>query len=153
MDKNIKQKYKLNESINLIEQVFIPKSEKELISELNKIKNNKVIKKSRFQNIPEWKFPKYIEAFDPILIDQDRKAMRSTMWNYAGIIRTSKGLERANADLSYFAHRIFHFYQAAKLDRSIIELRNAIVSSQIIIKAAIHNDKSLGCHYIQEDKK
>jgi L-aspartate oxidase len=79
--------------------------------------------------------------------------MKSTMWNYAGIIRTPKGLDRANADLSYFAHRIFSFYHTAKLNRSIIELRNAIVSSQIIVKATIHNNKSIGCHYIKEDKK
>ena len=138
-------------SVSLLEGLYWGKKSASDISE--KIKNNHIIKKSRFQNIPDWKFPKFIEEFDPILIAQDRNAMKSTMWNYAGIIRTPKGLDRANADLSYFAHRIFRFYQGAKLDRIIIELRNAIVSSQIIVRAAIHNDKSLGCHYIQEDKK
>ena len=74
-----------------------------------------------------------------------------TMWNYAGIIRTPKGLERAKADLGYTAHRIFRFYREAKLNKSIIELRNAIVNSQIIVNAAIHNNRSMGCHYIKKD--
>ncbi|MBN1216114.1 MAG: FAD-binding protein, partial [Candidatus Lokiarchaeota archaeon] len=139
-------------SVSLLEGLFWGKNA--ALDILNKInKDNNVIKKFRFQNIPDWQFPKYKEKFDPILMDQDRNAIKSTMWNYAGIIRTLKGLERANADLSYFAHRIFRFYQEAKLDRSIIELRNSIVSSQIIVKAAIHNNKSLGCHYIQEEKR
>lgn len=138
-------------SVSLLEGLYWGKKAALDISE--NIKSNRLINKSRFKNIPDWKFPKYIEEFDPILIDQDKIAIKSTMWNYAGIIRTRKGLDRANADLGYFAHRIFSFYQAAKLDRSIIELRNAIVSSQIIVRAAIHNNKSLGCHYINEDKK
>ena len=71
------------------------------------------------------------------------------MWNYAGIIRTRKGLERAASDLNYYAHRIFKFYKEAKLNRDIIELRNAIITAQIIVEQAIHNDKSIGCHYIK----
>ncbi len=139
-------------SVSLLEGLFWGK--RAALDIINKLKvNNNIIEKSRFKKIPDWKLPKYIEKFDPILIDQDRKAIQSTMWNYTGIIRTIKGLERADADLSYFAHRIFRFYQEANLDRSIIELRNAIVSSQLIIKAAIHNNKSLGCHFIKMDKR
>ncbi|MCK4795999.1 MAG: L-aspartate oxidase [Spirochaetes bacterium] len=109
------------------------------------------IEKKRFDKIPDWQLPQYFEEFDSILINQDWQVIKLTMWNYAGIIRTPKGLERAKADLDYYAHRIFRFYKEAKLNRSIIELRNAIVSSQIIVNAAIHNTKSLGCHFIKEE--
>ena len=118
-----------------------------------KINNNIKVENKRFKSIPDWHLPKYMEEFDPILINQDFQAIKLTMWNYAGIIRTEKGLERARADLDYYAHRIFRFYKEAKLDRNIIELRNAIVSSQIIVNSAIHNKKSLGCHYVTKDKK
>ncbi len=104
----------------------------------------------RLNNIPDWKVPENVEEFDPILIFQDWKAIKLTMWNYAGIIRTRKGLERASADLNYYAHRIFKFYKEAKLNRDIIELRNAIITAQIIVEQAIHNDKSLGGHFIRE---
>ncbi len=117
------------------------------------VKSNEVIDKKRFKHIPDWEAPASSEEFDPLLINQDWQVIKSTMWNYAGIIRTEKGLERARADLSYYAHRIFKFYKEAKLNKSIIELRNAIVSSQIIVDSALHNKKSLGCHYIKRIKK
>jgi L-aspartate oxidase len=76
------------------------------------------------------------------------KAIQLTMWNYAGIIRTSKGLARAQADLDYYAHRILKFYKSAEINKEIIELRNAVVSSQLIVTAALKNSRSVGCHYI-----
>ncbi len=109
------------------------------------------IEKSRFTSIPFWKEPSQTFQFDPLLIKQDLTNIQMTMWNYAGIIRTKKGLERALADLNYFAHRIFQFYKESKLNRNIIELRNSVVSAQIIVNAALHNRKSIGCHYIKDD--
>ncbi len=103
----------------------------------------------RVGKIPDWKDPKRNQDFDPLLVDQDMKAIQLTMWNYAGIIRTRKGLERAKADLDYYSHRIIKFYQEAKLNTGIIELRNAAVCSSLIVGAAIRNKKSTGCHYIQ----
>ncbi|HQJ07063.1 MAG TPA: FAD-binding protein, partial [Spirochaetota bacterium] len=119
-------------------------------SALDIVKNNKQIDKKRLDNIPNWKMPKNIEEFDPILIYQDWNAIKLTMWNYTGIIRTKKGLERAQSDLNYHSHRIFKFYKEARLNRDIIELRNAIVTAQIIVDSAMRNGKSIGCHYVEE---
>jgi len=118
-------------------------------SALDIVNNCKQIDGKRLESIPDWKMPKNIEEFDPILIYQDWNAIKLTMWNYTGIIRTKKGLERAQSDLNYHSHRIFKFYKEAKLNRDIIELRNAIVSAQIIVDSAMHNDKSIGCHYVE----
>jgi len=111
------------------------------------------IASSRLQNIPDWQFPKAQIKFEPLLLEQDLKAIQMTMWNYAGIIRTKRGLERARADLSYYSHRIFKFYNDAKLERKMIELRNAAVNASIIVNAAFHNKKSIGCHYVINDHK
>ena len=46
---------------------------------------------------------------------------------------------------------IFQFYKESKLNRNIIELRNSVVSAQIIVNAALHNRKSIGCHYIKDE--
>lgn len=110
------------------------------------------INKSRFNSIPDWEKPNYTEEFDPLLIDQDMKAIQLTMWNYAGITRTEKGLKRAEADLDYYSHRIMSFYKSAKLHKDIIELRNAVVSSSLIVSAALRNTKSVGCHYLAKNK-
>ena len=109
------------------------------------------INTKRFSAIPDWEIPLYIEEFDPLLIDQDRKAIQLTMWNYAGIIRTEKGLRRAEADLDYYSHRIMRFYKSAKLHKDIIELRNSVVCSSLIVAAALRNTKSVGCHYLSKN--
>jgi L-aspartate oxidase len=101
----------------------------------------------RLERIPDWKTPLGGERFESALIWQDWKMIKMTMWNHAGIVRTRKGLERAQADLNYHAHRITKFYREAALDRDIIELRNGVVTAQIVVDAAIHNERSVGCHY------
>ncbi len=107
------------------------------------------IKGSRFDSIPDWKKPEHVDEFDPLLLVQDWKAIQMTMWNYAGIIRTTKGLQRAKADLEYYSHRIFKFYKKARLDREMISLRNAVVNASIIVRAALRNSRSIGCHFIK----
>ena len=101
------------------------------------------------KNIPDWVHPSPAEEFDPVLIQQDMLNIQSTMWNYAGIIRNRKRLERALADLNYLSHRIEQFYKQAKLSRSIIELRNAVLAANVIVSAAYSNSHSLGCHYLE----
>jgi len=69
------------------------------------------------------------------------------MWNYAGIVRTGRRLTRAMADLSYLAHRIEQFYRQTRLDENIIGLRNGVEVAQLVVKAALLNPVSRGCHF------
>jgi len=101
------------------------------------------------KSVPDWVYPEPDEEFDPVLIQQDMLNIQSTMWNYAGVIRNSKRLERALADLNYLSHRIERFYRHATISRPIIELRNAVLAAQVIVSAANSNSRSLGCHYIE----
>jgi len=101
----------------------------------------------RCECIPDWKIPAGAETFEPSLIYQDWKYIKLTMWNHAGIVRTRKGLERAQSDLNYHAHRITSFYREAVPTRDIIELRNAVETARIVVSHAIHNEQSIGCHY------
>ncbi len=98
--------------------------------------------------IPDWVYPAREEEFDPLLIHQDFLTIQSTMWNYAGIIRTKKRLLRALADLDYLSHRIEQFYQQARVTREIIELRNGVLTARLIVRAAYANSVSRGCHYV-----
>ena len=102
-------------------------------------------------NIMDWAEPRDVEQLDPILVNQDMRTIQSTMWNYAGIIRSRKRLLRAQADLAYLSHRIEQFYQRARLTRRIIELRNSVVTAGLIVKAALANPVSCGCHYVEEE--
>ncbi len=100
-------------------------------------------------SIPDWVEPMSAEEFDPVLIQQDMLTIQSTMWNYAGVIRTRKRLVRALADLNYLRHRVEQFYREARLSRAIIELRNATLAAHIIVAAAYSNGKSRGCHFVE----
>ncbi|MBI1754248.1 MAG: L-aspartate oxidase [Acidobacteria bacterium] len=94
-----------------------------------------------------WRMPESPEPTDPLLIDQDWGLIRSTLWNYAGIVRTGARLERAKADLHYLNHRIERFYHEAGLSRELLELRSGIICARLILNAALQNPESRGCHY------
>lgn len=100
--------------------------------------------------IHRWYPPKKEEAVDPALVNQDWLTIRSTMWNYAGIIRTRKRLERAKSDLEYLSHRIEKFYQAARLEPALIGLRHGILVALMITRAALSNPTSRGAHFIKK---
>ena len=76
--------------------------------------------------------------------------IKSTMWNYAGIVRNAKRLQRAVADLNYLAHRIEQFYRETKLADPLIGLRNGIAAALIVADAARRNPTSRGCHCRQD---
>ncbi len=101
-------------------------------------------------DIHEWYYPEKEEEVDPALINQDWISIRSTMWNYAGIIRTKKRLERAKADLDYLRHRIEKFYKEVKMDPTVVGLKHGIQVALLITYAALGNPVSLGSHCIQD---
>jgi len=100
--------------------------------------------------IHRWYYPKGEEAVDPALLNQDWSTIRSTMWNYAGVIRTRKRLERAKSDLEYLSHRIEKFYQAARVGPDIVGLRHGILVALMVTRAALANPVSRGAHFIKK---
>jgi L-aspartate oxidase len=98
-------------------------------------------------DLAQWRKPEEPEPMDPLLIDQDWGLIRSTLWNYAGIVRTGARLMRARADLGYLAHRIERFYHETSLSRELLELRSGILCARLILNAALQNPESRGCHY------
>ncbi len=84
---------------------------------------------------------------DPVLIEQDWNNIRTTLWNYAGIVRNFARLDRARGDMGHLYHRIEAFYRTAPISRSMLELRNGILCARLILKAALQNPESRGCHF------
>jgi L-aspartate oxidase len=98
-------------------------------------------------DIHPWYYGAEEEGIDPALINQDWLTIRTTMWNYAGIIRTRKRLERAKSDLQYLSHRIENFYRAARMDGGVVALRQGIQVALLITHAALSNPISRGAHF------
>ncbi len=103
-----------------------------------------------YSDIHEWYYPEKEEEIDPALINQDWLSIRSTLWNYTGIIRTQKRLQRARADLEYLRHRIEKFYKEARMDAKIVGLKHGIQVALLITYAALNNPVSRGAHFLQE---
>jgi L-aspartate oxidase len=100
--------------------------------------------------VRDWYYPNLEEEIDPALINQDWLSIRTTMWNYVGIIRTKKRLERARADLDYLRHRIEKFYKEAKMDPLVVGLKHGIHVAWLILHAALGNPQSRGAHFITD---
>jgi L-aspartate oxidase len=105
--------------------------------------------RQELEEIPLWEYPAREEEMDPILVSQDWLTIKTTMWNYAGIVRTRKRLLRAQSDMNYLQHRIMQFYKETELSRGLIELRNGIIAARLIIDQALRNKKSMGCHFLK----
>ena len=89
---------------------------------------------------------------DPVLVRQDMEQIRTTMWNYAGVVRSPKRLTRARRILIELREEIQSFYRGCRLTRELIDLRNAIQTALLVVHAASLNPRSRGCHYVIEEK-
>ncbi len=70
------------------------------------------------------------------------------MWNYVGLIRSSRRLHRARRILLELDREISEFYSGNRLTRSLIDLRNAVRTALLVVHAASLNSGSKGSHYV-----
>ncbi|MCS7181934.1 MAG: L-aspartate oxidase [Thermoanaerobaculum sp.] len=98
--------------------------------------------------IPDWEPVPGPSNEDPALIAQDWSAIRHTMWNYVGIVRTRERLERAVADLRHQLVRLTQFYRTTPISASLVDLFHGCLAAGLIAEAARRNPTSVGCHYV-----
>lgn len=101
-------------------------------------------------DIPPWHDEGLTVTADPALIQQDMANIQHIMWNYVGLVRSARRLDRAISDLSNLQVDITRFYGSTKLSDSLIGLRNAVQVALIISQAAWENKVSQGCHYRED---
>ena len=87
------------------------------------------------------------EVIDPALILQDWLTIKYTMWNYVGLVRSEKRLQRAKEILRELQNEVESFYAKARLNDDLIGLRDGVQASLAVLYAAIENRTSRGCHY------
>jgi len=98
-----------------------------------------------FPKVADWRYEH--EPADPALITQDWMTIQHTMWNYVGLIRSEKRLDRAMRILSELDLEIARFYEKCEVSDSIIGLRNGMLTALLILEAAQQARESRGCHY------
>jgi L-aspartate oxidase len=95
--------------------------------------------------VDEWKHEK--EPVDPALIYQDWLTIRYTMWNYVGLARSRRRLNRARHILRELQMEVEDFYLRAVLTDDMVGLRNGVQTALAVLFAASENRQSIGCHY------
>ena len=98
-----------------------------------------------FPKVADWRYER--EPADPALIAQDWLTIQHTMWNYCGLIRSERRLNRAMRILRELDLEIARFYEKCEVSDSIIGLRNGILTALLILEAADQCRESRGCHY------
>jgi L-aspartate oxidase len=82
-----------------------------------------------------------------IVISHVWEEIRRLMWNYVGIVRSNRRLERAQARLQTIMHEMSDYYGALRIHPDIIELRNIALVADLTVRCALSRDESRGIHY------
>lgn len=97
--------------------------------------------------VPEWDDSQVTDADEDVVILQNWDELRQTMWNYVGIVRTSKRLKRALHRIEMLKREITKYYEDYQVSKNLIELRNLVLVSEMIVRCAMERKESRGLHY------
>lgn len=102
----------------------------------------------KIPDIPDWDDSGTLTQDEKILVTHTIKEVKHTMWDYVGIVRSNKRLQRAKTRISILYQENESLYKKTKIYNDILEARNLIACAYMIIKCAEMRKESRGLHYI-----
>ena len=100
--------------------------------------------------LPLWDESRVTDADEEIVIHHNWSELRRFMWNYVGIVRTTKRLERAQNRIRLLTEEIEEYYSNFRVSQDLLELRNLVLTAELIVKCAMLRRESRGLHYSRD---
>lgn len=97
--------------------------------------------------IRPWDDTRVTDSDEEVVIKQNWTEIRRFMWNYVGIVRTTKRLERARNRIALLQEEVDDYYGSFRVTTDLIELRNLLKCAELIVRSALQRHESRGLHF------
>lgn len=101
----------------------------------------------KLPELPQWDESKVADPDEQIVVSHNWDELRRFMWDYVGIVRTNKRLERAQNRVKLLQEEIVEYYGNFRVNNDLIELRNLATIAELTIECALTRKESRGLHY------
>ncbi len=99
---------------------------------------------------PEWDESQVTDPDEEVVISHNWEELRRFMWDYVGIVRTNKRLERAMHRIHLLQAEVHDYYSNFRVSNDLIELRNLVLTAELIVRSAMLRHESRGLHYSRD---